>query len=157
VAQRSSASTLCGAPLLGRSARTLFRGYRLDDGPASSPGESLGMACNRHLEECPHGCALENVQGLQDDMAYLIARTTQDPTWIGQLRTAREEEADPARVERNGQDGIGCPVGRPKCQGQRVEVVVHELERAGELFADLRPCGPRNASHIRTEPGDEAC
>src|SRR6266498_1985149 len=81
------------------------------------------------------------------------------PKQLGGVRQAsapKKEQANPAGEHRDGEDSVPGPLGRSKADGQRVVIVIDELDRAGQALAHLRQHRTGLGRNAGAELGDES-
>jgi hypothetical protein len=151
-----SSLALCArsaAPSLDRSPRPLLRRYRLDNGPPTAAGSWSRMRCHSLLYERPHAGTVEHLRSLNYEVPDRAAGAMKKPMRVGKVGSAREEQTDPTRVECDREDQVGWSLRRAERDGQRIVVVVDELDRPRQKPSDLGAC---LASHLRAVLSNEA-
>ena len=82
----------------------------------------------------------------------MIATALETAGGIAEARAIDEEkEADPAREEGDGEDGLGGALGGTESDGEGVVVVVDELDGAGEAGAHFAEGGAGLGSDVGGE------
>ena len=137
------------------SAGTLLHRHGLDKSPPPARTERRRVRCHSRFDERPYRRAVENPQRLKYHVPHLAAGALKNPTRVRQFCTTREEEADPPRVQGDGEDDLRRSLCRTERQSERVVVVVHQFECTREQSSDLCARGPAGARHVRTAPGKE--
>ena len=141
---------------LGGSSRALFRRDRLDDDSTRLPWIERFA---RPFQGLPHegpNCGQIQILGLiQDNVADRLPAPLQQVPRIGQTGSMEEEETDPPRIHRDGEEGVGGAVRRTESDDQGVVVVIDEFEGSGQDGSHLRQDGSGPGRDLRCELGDE--
>jgi hypothetical protein len=75
------------------------------------------MRGQRLLDESPHRGTVEHRRRRKYDVADLAAGPTKQTVRVKELSSAREEEADPTRVDGDREDQVGRSLRRAKGEG----------------------------------------
>lgn len=92
--------------------------------------------------EVLNGGRVEEGRGFEDNVADAVAAAGEETFGIAEAGAVEEEEeADPLRIESDGEDGFGGALGGSEADGEGVVVVVDELAGAGEAGAHFAEGG----------------
>ena len=92
---------------------------------------------------------------LENDVAHGVPPPLQQLLGVGERRPVLEEEADPARVERDREDDVGELLGGAEGDRQRVVVVPHELHGARQALPHRDQRGLRHRGDLGRVLADE--
>ena len=85
---------------------------------------------------------VEESGGFEDHVTDEVAAAAQEPVGIAEAQTVlQKEEADPARIEGDGEEGVRSALGRAEADGESVVVVVDEFLRTGQTGAEFAQSG----------------
>jgi len=89
-------------------------------------------------------------------MADLLATAFQQLLRIGKVRATEEKKADPSRIQRDRKDHVRRALRRAESDGERVVIVVHKLNGAGQSRPHLGKRFLSQGADFRRVLGNEA-
>jgi hypothetical protein len=121
----------------------LFGGDGFDDEFAGLAGvDGFGGELEGLGDEVLNGWCVEEGGCFEDDVSGHVAAAGEEAFGVAKAGAVlQEEEADPAGIEGDGEDGVGGAVGGGEADGEGVVVVVDELDGAGEAGAHFAEGG----------------
>ena len=133
--ERAEVAGLPADPLLlCGPAGALVRGDGFDDKAAGLAGvDGLGRKLEGLSDEGLDAWRVEQGGIFELDVAALVAGALEITVGVAEAGAVlQEKEADPARIEGDGEEGVGGAIGGRKTDGESVVVVVDQLLGTGE-------------------------
>ena len=112
----------------------MFGGDGFDDELVGLGGvDGFGRDLESLSDEVLNGGRVEEMRRFEDDVAGLVAAAGEEAFGVAEAGAVlQEEEADPAGIEGDGEDGVGGAVCGGEADGEGVVVVVDEFDGAGQ-------------------------
>ena len=108
-------------------------------------------------DEVLDGGCFEERRSFEDDVADLVAAAGEEAVGVAKADSVlQKEEADPARIERDGEDAVAGALGGREADGESVVVVVDELTGTGKTSAHAAQSGARLGGDVGGELVEEA-
>jgi len=108
------------------------------------------------MHEGCYGGVVEHGGVGQHDVSDYVATAFEDAGGIGKARALEEKEADPLGIKGDGEDAVGSAFSGAEAYGERVVVVVDELEGGWIALAHFVEDCFSEFGHLRCELGKEA-